>query len=603
MELLRPQRDTTGLIRDLEIRAVNPAFEAATGRRAADLVGQGLASSFPEMDPGIFESFCAVADGSTPLSLNSVPLRSAIHAGTVHFFDVRAVRLDIDLLLVTYRDVTDQVQAVERLKHSENLYRLVSDTSNDLVLIVAQDTIVWSSPASERLLGLLPETLIGQDWTAWIDPEHREEMGAFRTQLVTTSHGTTRTKVMGADGTRHWVSMTAGPYTDDRGHPIGFLITLRLIDAEVAAEDRTRALLRQRELILTNAPVGVFRLRLYPDAVKTDYITERGERLLIGRRGTCLPLRCLTDGTVSAADVDELWARAAEAASTGGPVVCDVEGDDALGWIRITAYVSRDTDGNLIIDGVIEDITRLRQHEVALQTETLAAMDRAERLQRQVNLEKSVIASLGHDLRTPLSTIMSSASALNSSDTRLTDLERCELSRGIAASAERLSQLIESLIDLRRIETGGFTARLESTTLLAVLEAPLGRVLVPIELDIPTDLPDLLADRALLERSVENLIDNAVRHSPQGVPVLVRGRRNGDAIDLEIIDSGEGVPAELYEDMFSPFRRLNGTTRGGLGLGLPIAKGFAEAMGMTLTPSATPGGGLTMTLRIRTTHG
>ena len=115
----------------------------------------------------------------------------------------------------------------------------------------------------------------------------------------------------------------------------------------------------------------------------------------------------------------------------------------------------------------------------------------------------------------------------------------------------------------------------------------------------PDDLPDVFADAALLERVLANLIGNAVRYSPPGRPPTVGVSEHGERVEVRVVDHGPGIPAELHEQVFLPFQRLGDTDNTtGLGLGLALARGLAEAMGGTLSPESTPGGGLTMTIAL-----
>jgi two-component system sensor histidine kinase KdpD len=120
-----------------------------------------------------------------------------------------------------------------------------------------------------------------------------------------------------------------------------------------------------------------------------------------------------------------------------------------------------------------------------------------------------------------------------------------------------------------------------------------------VRVDVPDDLPEVLADPGLLERVLANLVANAVRYSPAASPPMVTGSALGDRVELRVIDRGPGIPAEARDRVFAPFQRLGDTDNTtGVGLGLALARGLTEAMGGTLSPEETPGGGLTMVVSL-----
>lgn len=121
-----------------------------------------------------------------------------------------------------------------------------------------------------------------------------------------------------------------------------------------------------------------------------------------------------------------------------------------------------------------------------------------------------------------------------------------------------------------------------------------------VDLDVPETLPMVAVDPGLLERSVANLVENAVKYSPPGRRVLVSASVLVDRVEVRVVDRGPGVPDEAKDRIFEPFQRYGDAPRGaGVGLGLAVARGFAEAMGGTLNAEDTPGGGLTMVLSLR----
>jgi two-component system, OmpR family, sensor histidine kinase KdpD len=116
---------------------------------------------------------------------------------------------------------------------------------------------------------------------------------------------------------------------------------------------------------------------------------------------------------------------------------------------------------------------------------------------------------------------------------------------------------------------------------------------------IADDLPEVAVDPGILERVIANLTANALRYSPAGAPPALRGSALGDRVELRVIDSGPGIPEADLTRLFVPFQRLGDTDNTtGVGLGLALARGLTEAMGGTLEPEETPGGGLTMTLSL-----
>ena len=119
----------------------------------------------------------------------------------------------------------------------------------------------------------------------------------------------------------------------------------------------------------------------------------------------------------------------------------------------------------------------------------------------------------------------------------------------------------------------------------------------PLQLDVPETAPRVLADPALLERVIANLVDNAVAWSPANVPVRIEAGAVGDDVHLRVVDRGPGIPVDARDRVFQPFQRLGDSPNGmGVGLGLAVARGFVDAMGGELTIDDTPGGGTTMTV-------
>lgn len=212
-------------------------------------------------------------------------------------------------------------------------------------------------------------------------------------------------------------------------------------------------------------------------------------------------------------------------------------------------------------------------------------------LRRSDELKTALLRSVSHDLRTPLTSIIAAGTALDSPT--LTEEERHELSKGVVEEGERLSRLVENLLDVSRLESGSAPPRLEPVDLAGVLEAAresLGADAAVVKLGIDAEIPALTADAAQLERAFANLFANAVRHGG-GQPVLVRSREVGGRLVVRVVDQGPGIPEPERERIFEPFYRRGGGE--GAGLGLSIARGFVEANGGELAVESVPGQGST----------
>ncbi|MEV5810411.1 sensor histidine kinase KdpD [Streptomyces parvulus] len=227
--------------------------------------------------------------------------------------------------------------------------------------------------------------------------------------------------------------------------------------------------------------------------------------------------------------------------------------------------------------------------------------DRARALAEGNRIRTALLAAVSHDLRTPLAGIKAAVTSLRSDDVAWSDEDQAELLEGIEAGADRLDHLVGNLLDMSRLQTGTVTPLIREIDVDEVAPMALGGVAEgSAELDIPETLPMVAVDAGLLERALANLVENAVKYSPGDRGVLVTASALADRVEVRIVDRGPGVPDEAKERIFEPFQRYGDAPRGaGVGLGLAVARGFAESMGGTLNAEDTPGGGLTMVLTLR----
>ena len=313
------------------------------------------------------------------------------------------------------------------------------------------------------------------------------------------------------------------------------------------------------------------------------------------------------------------WVRVA---ASGELPVAAPDGVPARPEVRAAA---RD-DLVLVAGGQDRPLTDRLLHGFAAQA--AAALDRdrlrtqaaqAEVLAEGNRMRTALLAAVSHDLRTPLASIKASVSSLRQTDVTWSEDDEAELLATIERSSDRLDALIGNLLDMSRLTTGSLEPFLRPTAIDEVAPVALrgldegGRLL----LMVPDDLPLVRTDPGLLERVLANLFANALTYSPPRTCPELRARPDGGSVLLDIVDHGRGAPDELKQQMFEPFERLagqggglvderrpgrlagqGGGAPGGIGLGLAVVRGFLDLMGGSIEALDTPGGGLTMRVRL-----
>jgi two-component system sensor histidine kinase KdpD len=220
----------------------------------------------------------------------------------------------------------------------------------------------------------------------------------------------------------------------------------------------------------------------------------------------------------------------------------------------------------------------------------------AEALRRSDALKTALLRAVSHDLRSPLTAILAAAGALANPELSLDAGDRAGLAEAIRAEASRLDRVVGELLDLSRLEAGAVEPHLELWPVDELVSQALehvgeGAARVVVELD--PDAPPVRADAAQIERALTNLIENGLRYSPAGAPVVVRAEHGSRELRIHVVDRGPGLDVGERATVFEPFRRgaRGGRSVRGSGLGLAIARGFVEANGGHLWAQDDPAGG------------
>ena len=274
------------------------------------------------------------------------------------------------------------------------------------------------------------------------------------------------------------------------------------------------------------------------------------------------------------------------------------KGTDTLAgarWLFVPLRTARLFSGVLAIarDTVLSPAERRRldamadQGASALERAHIARAFEEARLEMDAErLRGTMLASLSHDLKTPIAGILGSVSSLRAYGARHDADTQAELLAGIEAEAGRMQRYVVKLLDMTRLDAGGVKASLaalEPADVVADVVKDAARFAdgVRVQTDLSRELPMLRADEVLLRQALANLVENAIVHGGRGT-VTIRVRVAEGAMVFEVMDEGPGFPPDAQDKLFEKFWRASGAPAGGSGLGLPIVKGFAGLMGATV---------------------
>jgi two-component system, OmpR family, sensor histidine kinase KdpD len=282
--------------------------------------------------------------------------------------------------------------------------------------------------------------------------------------------------------------------------------------------------------------------------------------------------------------------------------------DDSRNWLALIVFVATAAVVSELATRSrrrASEASRLAEEATALveERERLAAeaLD-AEALRRADVIKTALLRAVSHDLRTPLMAISTSAGALARSDLSIDEADRQELLQTILAASNRLAHLVGNLLDLSRLEAGAAQPEpqvVEVEELVAAALDELGEAGERIEVSLPEGSPLVRVDAHQIQRVLVNLFENALKYSSQEEPVRVIVAANSSEAVVRVIDHGPGVGPQDRERIFEAFQR--GIRKGdepGAGLGLAIARGFAEANGGNVAVESLRGQGATFVLSL-----
>jgi two-component system sensor histidine kinase KdpD len=238
--------------------------------------------------------------------------------------------------------------------------------------------------------------------------------------------------------------------------------------------------------------------------------------------------------------------------------------------------------------------------QIALALERARLQEEAEQARvtaETEGLRNTLLASISHDLRTPLAVIRGASSALSDVSMNFDPDARRSLSAQIEAKSTEMAEIISNVLDLMRLESGHLSLRLDWVMIEDLVNSALQRLSTHllehvIEVQVPTDLPPVHVDGPLVLQVLTNLLENVVRHTPAGTSVIVSAAAEGAFLRVNIEDTGPGLPPGDHERLFAKFQRgRDESSAGGAGLGLPICRAIVTAHGGQIDASQRSGGG------------
>ena len=211
----------------------------------------------------------------------------------------------------------------------------------------------------------------------------------------------------------------------------------------------------------------------------------------------------------------------------------------------------------------------------------------------------ALLQAVSHDLRSPLAAIKTYVTGLRADDVTWSAEQVAEGLAAIDEETDRLNRLVGNLLDAGRLQAGTTAMHCRPTPIAEVVSSALNGLVGSVDVRLSGPLPMVMADPALLERSLANVVSNALRYQRKGEAVVVDGAAMKNFVYIRVVDRGPGIAVADRQRVLAPFQRLGDRhTSEGVGLGLSIATGFVTAMGGTFALDDTPGGGLTVTIGI-----
>ena len=485
---------------------------------------------------------------------------------------------------VDYRTLVEQIPAIT--------YTEVHDPK----AATGQRT-TYVSPQARRILGHTPAEFIADNelWRKLRHPADRPKvLAAERTAEVTRQPFHAEYRMFTRDGRMLWFRDEAVIVDDPTVEGTFWQGVMFDVSAEKLAEEQAHSAERRFRSLVETLPAIVYMDELDERATNV-YTSPQTERLIGYTIQDWRDDRDLWAKILHPDDVErciEHQRHHVESGESFEEVYRVIARDRRVVWIHDIAVIVHDEDGTpLYSQGFLLDITAQKEAELAIEDALAREHDTAERLRAMDDLKNTLLHTLSHDLKGPLTAILASATTLQRPD--LHETEAQELLAGMASRAKRMDRLLTDLLDLERLGRGMMEpTRFPVDVGQLITDLVHGTdVLQGREVDVLARPVVVPADPPKVERMVENLLTNAVRHTPDPCRIWVRVVPEDGGALIAVEDDGPGVPKDQREEIFEPFRRGRETQTAGSGIGLSLVARFADLHGGRAWVEDRRGGG------------
>jgi PAS domain S-box-containing protein len=553
-------------------------------------------------------------------------------AGTRHTLLVNVKRVSIDggTTLYTCRDITDRKWAEEALRESEEHYRSVTETISDAIITIDEESaIVFANAAAEKLFGYPAAELRGGDLTMLMPDylRHLHRAGVRRYVETGEKHMSWQgVELPGLHKNGQEIPLEISFSEFRRGGRRHFTGVARDITKRKQAEAKVQRLLEEVSKLyqLSRAIIGM----VDPDIAMSS---------IAGQVKDVLGVEFCA---IFAPEGGSVWRQLSPAACTRAlspfapsPEIIQevflsgelkqIQGDGAAGaLVELRSPVTylplkagtKPLGVMVLVSSTLEDETvEAVAGLVAMALERarfLREMSRMEALKQSDKLKSALLASVSHDLRTPLTSIRTCVESLLHAEANWDKSALHEFHLIISEEVKRLTRLVENLLAMARIEAGELRLSKQWSSVAEICSNVLDRCAAAtrhdrVNVECDEALPLVNVDARLIAEALANLVENAAKYSPPGSEITVRARLEGDELTFNVIDQGPGIALEEIGRIFDKFyrgMRPRGQQDSGTGMGLAIARGIIESHGGRIWAESTSGYGATFSFSLKVEH-